>query len=94
MKEFKTILMVTMTPQEENNFLAELNKDTSLKESFDFEKKLRENLTSIQDKKNLFEKDSDYYETDKSVEDTDSIRSLIEKAGNEWEDENKRYHQA
>ena len=79
-----------MTPQEENNFLAELNKDSSLKESFDFEKELRQNLSSIQDKKDLFEKDSDYFETSKSVEDANSIRSLIEKAGNEWEEENKK----
>ncbi len=79
-----------MTPQEENNFLAELNRSPSLKESFDFEKELRQNLTSIQDKKNLFEKDSNYYETEKSVEDANSIRSLIEKAGNEWEEENRK----
>lgn len=80
----------TMTPQEENNFLAELNRYPSLKESFDFEKELRQNLTSIQDKKNLFEKDSNYYETDKSVDDANSIRRLIEKAGDEWEEENKK----
>src|SRR6185312_5607283 len=80
----------TMTPQEENNFLAELKTDTLLKESFDFEKELRQNLASIQDKKNLFEKDSNYFETDKSAGDADSIRNLIEKAGNEWEDENRQ----
>ena len=79
-----------MTPREENDFLAELNGDASLKESFDFEKELRQNLTSIQDKKDLLEKDSDYFETIKSEDDADSIRSLIEKAGKEWEEENKK----
>jgi tetratricopeptide (TPR) repeat protein len=79
-----------MTPQDEHSFLAELSQDLSLKESFDFEKELRQNLSSIQNKKNLLEKDRDYYEAEKSVEDPDSIRSLIEKAGNEWEEENKK----
>ena len=79
-----------MKPQEENNFLADLNIDPSLKECFDFEKELRQNLASIQDKKDLFEKDSNYYETDRRVEDANSIRSLIERAGNEWEEENKK----
>ncbi len=78
-----------MTPQEEIVFLNELKQNASLKESFDFEKELRQNLRSIQDKKNLFEKPDDYYETDKNVADNNSIRNLIEQANNEWEQENK-----
>jgi len=79
-----------MTPQEEKEFLIELTRNTSLKEGFEFEKELRQNLPSILDKKNLFEKKSDYYETDKTSKDYNSIRSLIEKAGNEWEEEYKK----
>ena len=80
----------TMTSQEENNFLVDLETDSSLKESFDFEKELRQNLSSIQDKKDLIEKDSDYFETDRNAKDYNLIKSLIEKAGNEWEEEHKK----
>lgn len=78
-----------MTPQEEIVFLNELNQNASLKESFDFEKELRQNLTSINDKKNLVEKPEDYYETDKNAADYNSIKNLIEQTNNEWEQENK-----
>lgn len=78
-----------MTPQEENDFLIRLENDISLNENFEFEKELRQNLGSILDKKNLFEKESIYNDTDKDFKDTDSIKSLIENAGNEWEQENK-----
>ena len=77
-----------MEPLEENLFLAELNQDTFLKESLDFENELRHNLSSIGEKKDLLEKYNDYYKTPKSVEDANSILSLIEKAGNEWQEEN------
>lgn len=79
-----------MTPQDEHMFLVELSQDLSLKESFDFEKELRQNLSSIQNKKTLLSKDTNYYEAEKSVEDPGSIKSLIEKARNEWEEENKK----
>lgn len=77
-----------MAPSDENLFLAELSQDTFLKESLDFENELRHNLSSIGEKKNLLEKYNDYYKTPKSIEDANSILSLIEKAGNEWQKEN------
>lgn len=78
-----------MTPQEEKDFLAEIENNISLKENFEFEKELRQNLGSILDKKNLFEKESAYNEADKDFNDTDFIKNLIKKAGSEWEEENK-----
>lgn len=77
-----------MEPLDENLFLAELNQDTFLKESLDFENELRHNLSSIAEKKDLLEKYNDYYKPPKSVEDANLILSLIEKAGNEWQEEN------
>ena len=79
-----------MTPDEERAFLNELSQNTTLKESIDFEKELRDNLNSIQGKKELFEKPEDYYEVDKNASDYNSIKSLIETAGDEWEQESKR----
>ena len=78
-----------MTPREEQEFLVELDQNISLKENFDFEKKLRENLTSIEDKKNLLEKPGEFDDANTTSEDRESIKSLIKKAGNEWEEENK-----
>jgi tetratricopeptide (TPR) repeat protein len=77
-----------MAPLEEKLFLAELNQDISLKESLDFENELKFNLSSIGEKKDLLEKYNDYYKTPISVEDGNSVLSLIEKAGNEWQEEN------
>ena len=77
-----------MEPLEENLFLAELNQDTFLKESLDFENELKHNLSSIREKKSLLEKYNDYYAPQKSVEDANLILGLIEKAGNEWQEEN------
>lgn len=79
-----------MTPQQEQEFLIELNRNAFLKESLEFEKGLRQNLSSILDKKKLLERESDYYETDKTSKSYDSIRNLIEKSGNEWKEENKK----
>ena len=79
-----------MTPEELEGFLNELHKNSFLRESLEFEKELRQNLTSLLDKKNLLEKQSNYFEEDAGFEDAASIRSLIEKSGNEWKDENKR----
>jgi hypothetical protein len=76
-----------MTPEAEEEFLLELNKNASLKESLEFETDLRQHLTSLGEKKNLFEKGRDYFETGKSAE-VDSIRRMIEKAGNEWKEQN------
>ena len=79
-----------MTPQQEKDFLIEIDKNVSLKESFEFEKELRQNLTAINDKKNLLEKDNEYYETAGSSGDSDSIKNLIEKARSEWEEEHTK----
>jgi tetratricopeptide (TPR) repeat protein len=78
-----------MTPQEEKDFLIELDKNISLKEGFDFERDLRDNLYHMEEKKEFFEKPEDYYEVDKNADDYNSIKSLIEAAGEEWEQENK-----
>lgn len=83
-----------MTPPEEKDFLIELDKNISFKESFEFERDLRQNLTSILDKKNIFDEENAYFKTDKKAEDYDSIKSLIEKAGNEWSEENKKFSSA
>lgn len=79
-----------MTSQEEKGFLIELDKNISLKENLEFEKELRQNLTSIIDKKNLLEKENDYYEIPGSSGDYDSIKGLIEKARSEWEVEHTK----
>jgi hypothetical protein len=79
-----------MTAGEQEEFLNELNQNSFLKEILEFEKDLRQNLISILDKKNLLEKDSSYFEEDNNFENAALIRSLIEKSGNEWKDENKR----
>ncbi len=78
-----------MTPQDKQEFLVELNENASLKENFDFEKKLRENLASIQDKKNLLEKAGEFNDAITTAKDRESIKSLIKQAGSEWEEENK-----
>jgi hypothetical protein len=79
-----------MTPQEQTEFLNELNQNSFLKESFEFEKELRQNLSSILDKKNLWEKENSYFEEDTAFEEAASIRGLIERSANEWKDENKK----
>ncbi len=77
-----------MTPQGETDFLIQLENNILLKENFDFEKALRQNLASLLNKKNIFEKESDYNEGEKDFRDIDSIRSIIKRAGSEWEREN------
>lgn len=78
-----------MPQQEEKDFLNQMESNIFLKEKFEFEKELRQNLVSILDKKNLFEKQTSNYETDKNFKDYDSIKSMIKKAATEWEEENK-----
>jgi hypothetical protein len=78
-----------MKPQEEEDFLIQIETNIFLKENFEFEKELRQNIVSILDKKDLFEKQSIDNEAEKDFNDTASIKSLIKKAGIEWEEENK-----
>jgi len=79
-----------MSAQEQERFTAGLNQNSFLKESFEFEKELRKNLASLLDKKNLFEKEGNYYEVDTAFEHTGAVRSLLEKSRKEWQDENKK----
>jgi hypothetical protein len=79
-----------MTPGVEKNFLIEIETNSFLKENFKFEKELRQNLASILDKKNIFEKESAYNEADNNFKDNDSIKNLIKKAAVEWEEENEK----
>ncbi|MEO8764975.1 MAG: hypothetical protein ABI416_11835 [Ginsengibacter sp.] len=77
----------TMTPREGDEFLNELNQNSLLKENCAFEENLRGNLTTLFDKKDLFENEGSDHNGD--FENVVSIRSLIERSRNEWKEENK-----
>jgi len=79
-----------MTPQQEKDFLILVKTDIFLKENLEFEKQSRQNLGSLLDKKNVFEKERAYNESNKNFGDDEAIKSLIKKAGSEWEEENKQ----
>lgn len=79
-----------MTPQEEQDFLYQIENDIFFKENFEFEKELRQNLNSLLNKKNVFEKESAYNDAKNDFKDMDAIKSLIKKAGGEWEQENQK----
>jgi hypothetical protein len=77
----------TMTPEEETNFMQEVENNTVLQEAIQFELGLRHNLQKISDDKR---QPGQHILQPTQFKNAKHILSIIQNAGNEWHEENKK----